>query len=97
MIYSHRVLSPNQIYRLDQYRRARNLDHPQLNLAMNAPFGWATLFRALHGKPVRQRNHEFIVKWIEQFLPQHEVRDGKAAAAGEGRSDEDVPQEARKP
>jgi hypothetical protein len=83
-IYSHRALSRDQIRRLDSYRVARRLDVPQLNLAMSAPFVWHTLFRALHGKPVRQRNHQFIVQWIERFLPEKPVVDGKAAAAGNG-------------
>jgi hypothetical protein len=87
-IYSHRALSRDQIRRLDAYRVARHLDTPQLNLAMNAPFSWLTLFRALHGKPVRQRNHHFIVEWIERFLPEKLVREGKTAAANDQQAQE---------
>lgn len=82
-IYSHRALSRDQIRRLNAFRMARRLNAAQLNLAMNAPFTWTTLFRALHGKPVRQRNYEFIVHWIERFLPEKALHDGKAAAAGD--------------
>lgn len=82
-IYSHRSLSRDQIRSLNAFRIARRLDTPQLNQAMNAPFTWTTLFRALHGKPVRHRNYEFIVQWIERFLPEKAVRDGKAAAAND--------------
>jgi hypothetical protein len=82
MAYSHRALSQDQIRRLKAYGAARRLDIPQLNLAMDAPFTWTTLSRALDGKAVRQRNYQFIVRWIERFLPEKPMVDRKAISAG---------------
>lgn len=82
-IYSHRALSRDQIRRLIDFRASRRLDNAQLNHAMNSPFTWTTLDRALHGKAIRNRNHQYIVEWIERFLPEKPVHDGKAAAAGD--------------
>lgn len=78
-----RTLSRDQIQRLEAYRTSRRLDTPQLKLAMDAPFTWPTLFRALHGKPIREAFRCYIVSWLDLHVPAKEVRDGKAAAAGE--------------
>jgi len=78
-----RRLRRDQIQRLEAYRISRRLDTPQLKLAMEAPFSWPVLFRALHGKAIQESSYQFIVKWMDQFAPEKALPDGKAAAAND--------------
>lgn len=80
---SSRILSRDQIQRIEAFRIARRLDIVQLKLAMVAPFGWATLLRALRGKPVKVSTYRFLAQWIEQHFPEKVYHDGKAAAAND--------------
>ena len=77
-------LSDGQIRRLSEYRSQRRLSLPQLKLAMDAPFRWHVLKRALAGEPIWEFNHLYIVSWINVHIPEKPPAfDGKAAAAGE--------------
>jgi hypothetical protein len=78
-----RTLRRDQIQRLEAFRISRRLNIQQLKLAMDAPFTWPTLFRALRGKPILQAFHCYIVSWLDLYVPAKEVRDGKAAAAND--------------
>ena len=79
-----KTLQPEQIARLTALRIAQRLSFPQLKLAMDAPFRWQTLKRALEGEPVWELNHKFLVEWIDAHCPQKPTSvDGKAAGAGE--------------
>jgi len=79
-----KTLQPDQIARLTALRIAQRLSFPQLKLAMDAPFRWQTLKRALEGEPVWELNHKFLVEWIDAHCPQKPApSDGKTAAAGE--------------
>src|SRR5208282_6581252 len=95
-----RALRPDQIARLDAFRKAA---HPQegaphgysfsqLRLAMAASFRWETLKKALGGLPVWDLHHDYIAQWIERYLPAAPLPvDGKAAASGERSSEEAAP------
>ena len=80
---------PQQIERLRRFVAAERLSIPQLKLAMEAPFKWAVLQRALRGEPIWILNHHFIVEWLDAHFPDVEEAkgpaqvDGKSAAAGE--------------
>lgn len=82
-------LTAEQIERLKWFRRhaGRNgYSFPQLKLAMDAPFTWQTLKRAIEGSPVAEFNHDFIVEWLDRFVPAKpgpKIRDYKADAAGD--------------
>jgi len=79
-----KTLRPDEIARLTALRIAQRLSFPQLKLAMDAPFRWQTLKRALEGEPVWELNHKFLVEWIDAHCPKKTApEDGKAAAAGE--------------
>lgn len=84
-----RKLTPSQIGRLETFRRARHegapsgYSLPQLRSAMGIGCSWETLQKALQGLPVWDLHHASIVQWIDRFVPVPEIRDGKAAAAGE--------------
>jgi len=82
-------LSPEDIRRLKEYRDARRLAIPQLKLAMDAPFKWQVLVRALAGDPIWELNHKFIVEWLDVCCPKKQASlfDGKAAASGEREKD----------
>jgi hypothetical protein len=57
---------------------------PQLNLAMEAPFSWETLQRALDGKPVWHSYHEFIVAFLDRVSPRPQsAMDFKSRASGD--------------
>jgi|SRR5271157_1988343 len=81
-----RILTRNQIQRIEAYRIVRRLDIAQLKLTMDAPFAWPTLLRALRGKAIRTASYRFLMGWLERFCPEKEFPDGKAAAAGEGKT-----------
>jgi len=83
-----RMLSRGQIQRIEAFRIARRLDIAQLKLAMDAPFTWATLLRALLGKPIQEDTYQFLMLWVERHFPEKAVPDGKAAAAGAARKDD---------
>jgi hypothetical protein len=85
-----RVLRPDQIERLEKFRRASHdgaphgYSYPQLRLAMAAGFHWQTLKNVLAGLPVWDLHHSWIAQWIERYLPAPPAPiDGKAAASGE--------------
>jgi hypothetical protein len=78
-----RILSRNQIQRIEAFRIARRLDIVQLKLAMDAPFKWQTLLRALRGLPIKGTTHMFLLNWLSRFSPKKLVFDGKAAAAND--------------
>ena len=65
-----KALLPQQIQLLSRFMFAERLSLPQLKLAMDAPFKWAVLRRALHGEPIWILNYKFIVEWIDQHLPE---------------------------
>lgn len=91
-----RVLRPDQIKRLENYRIARRLSIYALNAAMGGRenFTWEVLDRALKGKPVAELNHRFIVEWIERHVsPEPETKpDGKTAACGRESDESSIPQ-----
>jgi hypothetical protein len=78
-----RMLSRSQIQRIEAFRISRRLDIVTLKLTMGAPFTWATLLRALCGKPIQEASYRFLAGWLERFSPEKQLPDGKAAAAGE--------------
>jgi hypothetical protein len=79
-----RTLSRSQIQRLEAFRISRRLSIPQLKLAMAAPFRWPVLFRAIrHQGRISEETYRFIVEWLEKFVPEKAVPDGKAAAAND--------------
>lgn len=88
-----RALSSSYRRRLREFRMRHaarmglsSLSIPQLKLAMDAPFVWPTLQRALAGKPVRADNCRFIEEFLDRHAPEHAVAaglDGKSLSAGE--------------
>ena len=78
-----RILSRDQVHRIESFRIARRMDIVQLKQAINAPFRWPTLLRALSGKPVSEATYRFLHLWLERFFPVQVVPDGKAAAAND--------------
>lgn len=81
---SARALSPDVRRRLREFstRHAARLGVPLLSVsnlrsAMNAPFTWKTLLRALQGKTIRADNCEFIEAFVNRHVP------GRAAASGQ--------------
>jgi hypothetical protein len=81
-----RMLSRNQIQRIEAYRIASRLDVVQLKLAMDAPFTWVTLLNALRGRPIQEDTYGFLAQWLERHFPAEVLPDGKTAAAGDGKS-----------
>lgn len=81
-----KALSAEMIRRLNEFRSAKRYSLPQVKLAMNAPFTYNVLRRALDGKAIWILNYEFIEKWLDRFVPATppppEEPDGKLAAAG---------------
>jgi hypothetical protein len=79
-----KALLPADLARLSRYRIDRRLSVPQLKLAMDAPFKWGVLQRALRGEPVWILNYKFIVEWLDAHCPESPAPpDRKSAAAGE--------------
>jgi len=85
-----KALTRDQIARLEAFRRASHEGAPHgyslplLRTAMGAQFSWATLKKALQGRPVWILHHAYIVEWLDRYLPAGPLpRDGKAAAAGD--------------
>lgn len=89
-----RALPPNYRRRLREFRahhaarlEVSSLSIPQLKLAMQAPFTWETLQRAIAGKPIRACNCQFIEEFLNRVAPPLPATsghiDGKSAAAGE--------------
>jgi hypothetical protein len=76
-------LRRHQIERLQKYQGSRRLDIPQLKLAMDAPFTHGTLARAMRGAAIQESSYRFIVGWLDRFVPEKAVPDGKAAAAND--------------
>jgi hypothetical protein len=85
-----RVLSPEQIERLETFRHASHEGAPHgyslplLRSAMGAGFSWETLQKALQGRPVWIMHHAYIVQWIERFLPQVKDESDKETAPADG-------------
>lgn len=73
-----RVLEPEQIARLEKFRKAPHRGHPHgysftgLRKAMGASFRPETLTKALAGLPVWSLHHSYIVEWIDRFLKSSE-------------------------
>lgn len=88
-----KMLPPDVIKRLEQFRIAKRYSYPQLNReVMDSPFKWSTLKNALDGKPIWEVNHAWIVEWVEKNLhPVPPVRDYKSAAAGDDSERDDQP------
>lgn len=80
-----KALGRVDIQRLAAFRAARRLSVPQLKLAMQAPFKWGVLQRALRGEPIWILNYNFIVEWLDVHQPEERPAQlsGKDAAAGE--------------
>jgi hypothetical protein len=78
-----RTLSRGQIQRIEGFRIACRMDIVQLKRAMDAPFRWPTLLRALRGKPVSADTYGFLLSWMSTHTPAEMVPDGKAAAAND--------------
>jgi|HubBroStandDraft_6_1064221.scaffolds.fasta_scaffold149198_5 hypothetical protein len=96
-----RVLSLNDRGRLRQFQidHARRLGVsvglPQLKSAMEAPFSWETLQRALAGKPIWDSYHAFIVAFLDRHVPAaHPATevDFKSRASGERDEEEEIEQ-----
>jgi|SRR5882672_4086051 len=84
-----KALRPDQIKRLESFRRASHEGAPHgyslplLRTAMGAGFSWATLKKALQGRPVWVLHHAYIVEWLDRYVPAAEPpQDGKTASAG---------------
>lgn len=81
------ALSPDRCRRLKHFQIARRLSVPRLKLAMDAPFNWQTLQRALRGEPIWEANHQYIVDWMDVHCPAPQPDlpfvDLKSAAAGD--------------
>jgi len=75
-------LTPEEISRLDKFRREERKTFPELNATMQNPFTWQVLKRAIEGRPVWELNHGHIVAWIEQNLSA-----GLPAGSSEGRAE----------
>lgn len=92
-----RTLTPSQIGRLEKFRRRGDVDHPhgfsypQLKLSMNGNFSLDTLMRGMGGKPIQERFYGYIAEWLDRFLPERTIVDGKTAAAGRDGDSEEVP------
>ena len=77
-----------QIKRLERFRRRGDVEHPhgfsypQLKLSMNGTFSLDTLMRGMAGKPIQERFYAYIAEWLDRFVPEAPLHDGKAAAAG---------------
>jgi hypothetical protein len=91
-----RTLTLSQIYRLETFRRRGDQDHPhgytypQLKLSMNGRFSFATFMRAMDRKPILELYHAYIVEWLDRFVPERPIVDGKAAACGRDGNGEDA-------
>jgi hypothetical protein len=74
-----RILSPADRARLRRFqsehakRLGVSVGLPQLKLAMEAPFTWEVLQRALAGYPVWECYHEFIVTFLAKYVPHGQV------------------------
>lgn len=70
-----KALTPEQIERLEGFRRARHegaesgYSLPQLAKAMAGPFGYRTVQKALQGRSVWDLHYSYIVSWLDRFVP----------------------------
>jgi hypothetical protein len=96
-----RSLTEEQRGRLEKFRREqRNWSWPMVLTAMGSwperPFRLQTLLRAAAGGAVSEKNHHFIVRWLDAHLPgqplpqDHKMR----AAADDSLETEETPQNA---
>jgi hypothetical protein len=84
-------LTAEQIERLKSVQRhgdgRRSYSIYNLREALAAPFTWETLRRAIEGKPIQERNRDFIVQWLDRYVPASAApragMDAKSRAAGE--------------
>ena len=87
-------LHAEQIERLKWFMRGKRYSLAQLRLAMDAPFTWQTVQRAISGKPVWELNHAFIVDWLDRYVPVKpgpRTVDYKSAAAHDDSAENDDP------
>jgi len=89
-----RKLTPDQIQRLEEFRRASHdgaphgYSLPLLRTAMGMRFGFRTLGKALQGLPIAELSYSAIAQWIERYLPAvPAVPDSKKLASGEREDD----------
>lgn len=81
-----RKLTAEQIDRLERFRKSpqegapAGYSLPALRSAMQAPFGYKTLGKALQGLPVWELHHSWLVVWIERYLS---VQNGKTNGSGD--------------
>lgn len=89
-----RTLDADRIRQLKDYQRAmyragRGGSVQTLKLAMEAPFKWGVLQKALQGKRIWIMNYLFIVEWIDKHLEESphsdaaHLIDRKLRSAGE--------------
>ena len=91
-----KALDQRQIERLKEYQRAKRYTIPQLKLAMDGPFHWNVVSKALKGLPIWSLNHAFIVEWLDRFVPERgtSVSDFDSKRAASGERDDEIPEEA---
>lgn len=85
-----RTLSPEEIARLQALRKMqRDWSWPQLKTAMGTPqnpcpFKLDTLLRAANHQPISEKNHHWLVEWLNAHLPAHPLpQDRKMRAAAD--------------
>jgi hypothetical protein len=85
-----RVLSTADRRRLRQFQEEHShrlgvsVGGPQLKSAMEAPFSWETLQRALRGLAISADYHQFIVAFLDRHVPEPRAPlDYKQRASGE--------------
>lgn len=80
-------------YQSDHSRRLGvSVGLPQLKLAMEAPFSWETIRRALEGRPIWHSYHEFIVTFLDRVEPRAQAAmDFKSRASGEHEEEDAEP------
>lgn len=80
-------LTPDQIKRLQAWQFQKDYSIYALNQAMDGPWTYRTLVKAMEGRPVLDRYHAMMVAWIDRHSPRPDAApaglDRKSAAAGE--------------
>lgn len=98
-------LTKEQIERLKAVQKRgdgrRSYSIYNLRAALDAPFTWETLQRAMAGNPIQERNRDFLVQWLDRYVPaspqSERVLDSKSRAAGERDDLEQEPIEEQEP
>jgi hypothetical protein len=84
-----RRLTEAQRERLEKFRRdQRSWSWPMVLLSMgprpDRPFGLGTLLRAAAGGAISEKNHHFLVRWLDAAMPAQPLpQDGKSRAAAD--------------